>query len=200
MGATDRTITLVNLLKWEAPGGTVRLCNGGFVDFDGERYESRHPVWGQLTEWPDLEDALDELSEGATLTFRPDPAAAVADWWRLDLPGGRLRLWEGELASDMLTVTAATQLADLLVDDPGRTQSPDGGNLLDMELMGRGQRLFIINEGNVCSDRWHQSVWPGELGFVNCTDVPDNFAWGVASTAEQPVKGDKAKKNKKGGG
>ena len=199
MTALDRTISLVRLLKWEAPGGTVRLCDGGFVDFAGERYESWHPVWGTLVEWPELEAVMDELSESASLSFYPNPAATVADWWRVDLPGGRVRLWEGELDADMLTVINATQQADMLVDDAGRVQGPDGSNRLDMDLTGRGERLFLINEGNVCSDRFHQSVWTGELGFVNCTDVPDNFAWGVASTTEQPVKGDKAKKAKKGG-
>lgn len=202
MSAADRAITLVTLIKWDAPGGTVRLCDGGFVDFAGERYEAAHAVWGRVEAWPALDASMDELAEAASVTLLPDAEAALADWWRTDLLDSRLRVWLGELQADGVTVNAATvtQLGDLLVDDAARAQGPDGSDALQLDLTGRAERLFLIDEGNVCSDRFHQSVWPGELGFVNCTDVAGQFAWGTALTStEEPVKGGKKKnKGKKG--
>lgn len=198
MGALDRSITLVTLLKWEAPGGTVRLCDGGFVDFNGERYEAAHAVWGRVAQWPSLDASMDELAEAASVTLLPDAGATLSAWWRADVLDTRMRVWLGELQADGLTVNAATatQLADLLVDNAARAQGPDGSDALELDLTGRAERLFVIDEGNVCSDRFHQTVWPGELGFANCTDVQGQFAWGTAlSSAEDPVKGGK-KKNK----
>lgn len=196
MGATDPTITLVTLLKWEAPGGDVRLCDGGFVDHAGERYEASHPVFGKVLDWPSITATMDDLSEDASITLSPAPGATLADWWRTDLIGTRVQVWVGELDTDLLTVIDATRLGDLLVDTVGREQ-PEGGNLLALDLISRTERLFLTDEGNVCSDRFHQSVWPGETGFLNCTDVAGKFAWGAAeSTAEETSKGGKKKQKK----
>lgn len=204
MTATDRVITLAALLLWEAPDGDVALCDGGFVDFDPGtgtvRFAAHDAVFGSVLEWPELAAQKGDLAEGATLKLAPAPGATLADWWRTDLAGTRLRLWQGEVDSDMVTVSTADQLADLLVDTVGREQAPDGSDVLVLDLMGRTERLFLTDEGNVCSDRFHQSVWGGETGFANCSDVAGKFAWGAAeSGAEETTKAGKKKKKKKGG-
>lgn len=197
MTATDRIITLAWLAKWSAPGGDVRLCNGGFVDHAGERYMAQHPVYGSVADWPELAIEIGDMAESATITLAPSPTATLSDWWRLDLFGTRLRLWHGEVAGDLLTVPSAQLLGDYLVDNVSREQTADGGDLLVLDLIGRTERLFLSNEGNVCSDRFHKSVWAGEAGFANCTDVQGYFAWGAEDTPrEDQADGKKVKKKK----
>lgn len=198
MTATDRNITLSAFLKWNAPDGDVRICDGGFIDYASERYEARHAVFGSVVEWPTISAAMGDMAEQATLKLAPVPGADLADWWRTDLLGTRLRLWLGEVDTDLVTVSSAELLGDFLVDNVAREQGQDGSDLLLLDLTGRTERLFLTDEGNVCSDRFHQSVWSGETGFKNCTDVPARFAWGTAdTTAEETSKGGKKKKKNK---
>jgi hypothetical protein len=91
------------------------------------------------------------------------------------------RFWLGELDSDGKTVINAKLIGDLLVDNLARTIGADGSLVLELPLIGRAEKLFLTNEGNVCSERMHKSVWSGEDGFNNCTDTPQPVAWGIAS-------------------
>ena len=65
-----------------------------------------------------------------------------------------------------------------------RVIAEDGAQTLELPLIGRDQFLFFVNEGNGCSERHHKSVWPGEDGFNNCTDVQIPVPWGVAATPQ----------------
>jgi hypothetical protein len=189
MAATDPVITLAAFLKLEAPDGDVRLCDGGMLDFDSERYESQDAVFGTIAEAAELEAAFGDAAEDGQLILAPNPEADLADWWREDLPGCRIRAWMGEVDADGVTVTNAEQLADWLVDTGERLQQEDGGDMLALELIGRPEKLFIINEGNVCSDRFHQTLFSGELGMSNCTDLQGFVAWGAASPTRSTSSG-----------
>jgi hypothetical protein len=185
MSATDRVVTLVWLMKLEAPGGDVNLCDGGFVDFDAgggvERYSDRHATFGTLAAPDEFEAGFGDMAEAGTLALVPAPGAALTSWYSNTLRDARVRFWLGELDVDGKTVTAAKLIGDLLVDNLARTIGADGSLVLELPLIGRAEKLFLINEGNVCSERFHKSVWSGEDGFNNCTDTPQPVAWGIAS-------------------
>lgn len=180
MAASDIAITLAWFLKWDAPGGAVRLSDGGQLDYADERYQSFDAVFGSVMTWPSISGGFNGMAERGRITFAPEKDAALAAWWRADLFDTRLRLWVGELDADGITVTTAKQLADWLVDNISRVQGEGGQDLLALDLTARAEKLFLVNEGNVCSERFHSSVWPGEIGFRNCTDVPAPVAWGTA--------------------
>lgn len=198
MAVTDRAITPSTFVKFEAPAGDVLLCDGGFVTFDSEDYTARHATFGVVQQFPEAESSFGELAEAATLVLIPSPDASESDWWRADLAGCRVRHWLGEVdPADMRSIDDAELLGDWLVDVVGRDQREGGEDLLVLTLGSRTRRLFLIDEGNVCSDRFHQSVYSGELGLVNCTDVAGKFAWGAADTsAEETSKNGKKKKKK----
>lgn len=181
MSATDIAVTLACFLKWEAPDGDVRLCDGGFLDFASERYDAEDAVFGAMFETETLESSFGDAANDGQVVLAPNPAADVADWWRDDLFDTRLRIWMGAVEADGVTVSSAKLLADMLVDTVERRQGPDGEDLLAVSLIARHEKLFLVNEGNVCSERFHQSVWSGENGFNNCTDVTGFVAWGTAT-------------------
>ena len=184
MSATDRVITLVGLMKLEAPGGDVNLCDGAFVYFDAgsgsERYTSQHAVFGSLGDPEPFDSGFGDSAEGWSLTLVPNPVADLGDWYRADLRDSRVRFWLGEVDPDGKTVSSSELVADMLVDVPSRVIAADGSVTLELDLISRGERLFLVNEGNVASERFHKSIWSGENGFNNCTDVPIPVAWGVA--------------------
>lgn len=183
MSVTDTAITLAAILEWEAPGGTVRLCDGGVVKYDTGAgivtFESEHPVWGTVIDFGAFEGGIGDMVEGGEIVFAPNPAATLSDWWRDDLENTRLRVWQGEIASDGVTLENEELLADWLVDTATRTRGQDGEELMQVECMTRLHKLFQIRDGNTCSDRFHRSIWTGERGFENCHDGPQYFAWGT---------------------
>lgn len=185
MDVSDPVITLAFFLKLEFPDGDVRLCDGAFLDFGGERYEADHPVFGTVKDPGSIEDGFGDMAESGSLVLVPNPEAAVASWWRNDLFDCRMRAWLGEVDTDGKTVSSARLLHDLLVDSYQRVQGAGGEDLLELSFIGRNEKFFLTNQGNVCSDRFHRSLYSGETGFAHCTDVTGFVAWGT----ERPPRG-----------
>ncbi|HEU0045074.1 hypothetical protein [Sphingomonas sp.] len=171
-------LTLVGLLKLELPGATVRLCDGGFCDWNGERYEAEHPVWGTLAAIEPVEEGVGDLAPGGKLTFMPAADALAAAVSSPAFQNARLRGWLGEMGSDGKTVTSARPLFDGSIDTT-TVRLARGSRMVDVSFVSRAERLFLTNQGNTLSPRFHQSVWPGERGFDNCTGVPTAVAWGT---------------------
>lgn len=187
MSATARTISLAVFLKLEAPSGDVNLCDGGFLYFDAgsgtEKYEAHHATFGSLASIDEFDAGFGDAAEGGKIAFHPNPAAAQSDWYSSSLRDCRVRIWEGEVDADGKTVSSAKQIGDFLVDTLARVIGDDGSVTLELELIGRAEKLFLRQEGNVASERFHKTVWAGEDGFNNCTDVVFPVAWGVAAPA-----------------
>jgi len=185
MSGTDRVVTMAAFMTLEAPSGTVRICDGGFLKFDDgsglETFESEHSVFGSIAEMDAFEAAFGDVAESASIAFHPHPDAVLTDWYTPALRDSAVKFWLGEVDRETGVASNAELLADMLVDVPAREISAEGELTLAMELSGRAERLFLTNQGNVCSERFHKSVWAGEDGFNNCTDTPVPVAWGAAA-------------------
>lgn len=181
MALADRNLTMSAFLKLELPGGDVRLCDGGVIKFGGEIYTKRHPVWGAIAEVPPAEAALGDFAPGGAIALNPSPDAPLSVLLADAVRQSRVRAWWGEVDGDSNTVTSATLLGDWIVDLP-RLRVARGVRTIALEMITRAERLFLTNRGNVCSPRFHKSIWPGEKGFDNCTDVPVSVAWGTQNT------------------
>lgn len=183
MSATDPVVNLAWFVKAEFPAGDVRLTAGGFLDYASERYEARHSVFGVLADAGGFEAGFGDAAEGAELVLSPDPDATLTDWWRTDLFDCRVRFWQGFLDADLVTVSTADLLGDFLVDNIIRDQGANGRDLLRLPLIGRPEKFFLKQEGNVCSERHHKTVFATEDGFNNCTNLKGFVAWGAQSPA-----------------
>lgn len=178
MALSDRTLTMSAFMKLELPGGDVRLCDGGVIKFGGEEYSKRHPVWGTVAEVPPAEASLGDFAPGGAIVLAPNPETPLSVLLADAVRGCRVRAWWGEVNSGTNSVVSATRLGDWLIDFP-RLRKRKGVRTIALEMITRAERLFLMNRGNVCSPRFHKSVWPGERGFDNCTDVPVQVAWGT---------------------
>ena len=200
MSVTDVFITLAAVLEWQAPDGDVLLAEGGVVKFNSgtgtATFSGSDPDFGTIASFDVFDTGVGDLVEGGTITFAPPADAPASAWWRTDLENTRLRVWLGEIdPADGVTLTDAETLADWLVDTATREQG-NGQDLLTIQFMARDQKFFEVRQGNVCSDPFHQSIWPGELGFANATDAQQFFAWG----AEAPPSGSGGGSGGAGGG
>lgn len=183
MAATDVSITFAAALLWEAPGGNVALADGGVVKYDPGSgtitFESEHPDFGTIAGFDTFDTGTGDNVDGGVIDFAPPSSATLSNWWRTDLENTRMRLWVGEIDSDGVTLTGEEVLADWLVDTASREQGAAGSDILSVEFMTRLEKLFEINQGNVCSDTFHRSIWSNERGFENCHDGAQYFAWGT---------------------
>jgi hypothetical protein len=188
MAATDIAITIAGFLKWEAPDGDVRLTDGGLVTFSAESYGSEDAIFGTVVSANLPASSFDGSAETGELVLVPNGDAAESLWWRSGLEDTRIRFYNGEVEADGHTVIDPEIEADMLIDTVELRQNGKENHLV-LSLMSRANRLFYVNEGNVCSDRFHQTIWPGELGFRNCTDAQQYFAWGTSSPPSGGVGG-----------
>ncbi|QAY77928.1 hypothetical protein [Sphingosinicella sp. BN140058] len=180
MPFAGQKIMLAGLLVMELPTKTVRLCDGGFLYWGGAKFESVDADFGAIEGLePVLEGAGDE-APGGKLVFLPSSTAAAATLSRPDFQNSRVRFYLAEVNEATGAVIGTPELLfDGLLDKTDLKLSR-GTRRLEVDFISTAERLFLINEGNVLSSRFHKSVWPGELGLDNATGLQVSVAWGVA--------------------
>lgn len=177
MALGDGFITLIGLVQFDFPGRTVRLTDGGPARLGGNLFQPSDAVFGTLASMDQIDDSVGDMTPDGGLALYVPQATALATVFNPALQNSRVQIWSGELNPATGLVSNEIREADALVDqvswDPIERR-------LDIVLMARAERLLIANRGNVAGSAFHKSVWPGELGFDNCTDVPFQKAWGAA--------------------
>lgn len=184
----ERRIGLVSLLKIEFADHELRLCDGGFIDFDGERYLSADSVFGSLGGFQVAQERAGDEAADAMLTLLPPQGTAAGVLNDSGHQGSRVRFWlvEYDLDTGEAVDATADQLASMRVDVP-TLRLMQRSKALDLDLMDAAMRLFLINRGNVLSPRFHRSIWPDEAGMDNMTGTPRQVAWGVQGPARGSV-------------
>jgi hypothetical protein len=179
MAFGDPSVTLAGLLQMDLPGGTVRLCDLGDTRWGGVLFSSDHATFGTVFAVQIGADGLDDVAPGGTLTLIPAGDADADDLADAAMQGSALKMWVAEIDPATGLVTGTPEpIFDGLVDVP-RLANRGGARLLDFDFISSAEAFLLRNDGNVLSDRWHQSIWPGELGLQNADGLAVQVAWGV---------------------
>lgn len=178
------SITLSGLIKIELPEATLLLCDGGFVIWGGDTFFNTDPVFGSIGAIEPLSEGVGDSAPALRLTFLPASTAAAADLSQPSWQGSRVRMWIAEVN---LSTNAVIGTPDLMFD--GQTDSTElvigkGKRELVMDVVSSAERLFVIDEANTLSDRFHKSLYPGERGEENATGVGVGVAWGTSGPAQ----------------
>jgi hypothetical protein len=172
---------LAGFLRWEAGAEDVRLTDDGTLTFDGLSYTRDHPVFGRIGSFMPINEGVGDEAPAGTLTFIPDPDAAPTTINAPTLQGTRIRMWIGEIDRDTgLLDGDPDQMLDSIVDVT-KLKLGRGVKAIEVDIVSRAERLFLLNEGNVLSGEFHRRIYPGELGLNNAIGVSTVVAWGVAS-------------------
>jgi hypothetical protein len=180
MATTDTAFTLTGLIQIDFPSGTVRLCDGGFVNFGADRFDAKDAVFGTIAAASEIEESITDFAPGGSITLSVSPDAPLSTILNPAIQNARVQMWLAEVSSDGFTILAgsADKLFDGFVDYT--TWQP-----LDYKLSifyaTKAEHLLMRNKGNVLSSSFHKRVWPGELGCDNATDAEIEVAWGTAS-------------------
>jgi hypothetical protein len=177
------SIVLAGLIEIALPGGTVRLTDGGFVDWDGDMFTAEDAVFGAIESVEPVSEGISDEAPAGRLTLLPPKLAAASDLFRTDAQGSPIRFWMAEVdRATGLLVGDPELMFDGLIDSMSVRSGKDGRQV-DIEFMAAAEKLFMIREGNVLSTRFHQLAWPGEKGFDHCTGVQGGVPWGTPDPA-----------------
>lgn len=178
------SVALTGLIKIELPEATLFLCDGAFVIWGSETYSSTDAVFGGIGAIEPLSEGVGDSAPALRLTFLPASTAAAADLSQPSWQGSRVRMWIAEVN---LSTNAVVGTPELMFD--GQTDSTElvvgkSKRELVMDIVSAAERLFVIDEANTLSDRFHQLLYPGERGEENATGVGVGVAWGTALPAQ----------------
>jgi hypothetical protein len=172
-------LTITGLAEITLPTQTIRLCDGAFVYWGANKFESSDPDFGSIESVDSIEERVGDEAPGGRLTFLPVSTAAAATLSQPTFQGSPMKFW---LARVNETTGLLDGTPELVFDGELDTTTLRVGRstrALDMEFISVAERLFNVNEGNVLSPRFHKSVWAGELGLDNAHGVGTTVAWGV---------------------
>lgn len=179
MSFDGRVTTIAGLMEMELPDRTVRLCDGGFVDWPARgMFRAKDEIFGTLESVETVSEGVSDEFPAFTLTLLPPKLAAASDLFRADAQGSSVRFWLAEV----------DRLTGLLVGTPEQVQAAAidtidlrvgrAGRYVDVECTV-GERAFMVREANVLSTSFHQRAWPGEKGFDHCDGTGSTVPWGV---------------------
>lgn len=176
--------TLAGLVKIELPDATLRICDGAFVRWDAETFEASDPDFGTIGSMEPVEEGVGDEIPALRMTFLPNSTASAAILSQPEYQGCRVRMWIAEVDIDTNEV-----VGDPSLEFDGQADSTEliigkGTRELEMDVVSAAERLFVINEGNTLSPRFHKLLYPGELGQDNAIGVGVGVAWGTALPAQ----------------
>lgn len=176
---SSNKILMMFVLKIVLPDYTIRLCDGGMVDFQGEEYNSRDPIFGIVAGIDKGQEGSNDSAPGLVLTLAPEPGPAA----KLSSPGmqsSSVQVYALEVDQDTNNVINHKLEFDGRLDFT-KLMGALKERSLDIGVISEADWLFARDEGNTLSDRFHQEFYPGELGLTNITGVERQVAWGVGA-------------------
>lgn len=172
-------IAFTGLVKIEFPGHTLRLSDGGFIDWAGDLYQAKDDVYGTIGGAQAISEGVGEEVPVFELMLLPpgDRATSV-----LAAPGSqaaRAQFWLAEYDVDAGTLIGTPdEQFDGQVDQISLAFGQDTRTMA-VSIVSNTARLLERNIGNSLNSAFHKAVWPGELGHDNADGLGRQVAWGV---------------------
>ncbi|MGC4252428.1 MAG: hypothetical protein QM605_13460 [Sphingobium sp.] len=182
MAFTGRILHLVALMQIDLPERTIRLCDGGFIYWGGNKFDCIDEDFGTVASAESFGEKTGDEAPGGRVTFYPSSSASAASLSQPSYQGARMRFWLGEF--DPLTgqiVGTPDLTADLAIDTV-TLKAGKGTRAVDVEFESAAKRLFMVMRGQALNDRFHQSCYPGEKGMANATAMPRSSPWGAEAS------------------
>ena len=167
--------------------GYLRLLDGsGEVTFLGRTFTGLDPMYGVLANLEKISDGFGDSAPSLNITINPPTADAAAILASEDMQGKSVAIWLG-----VLTPGAGVVQPPLLVFsgqvDQGVLSVGVGSRSLALNCVSIWEIMFDDNQGTRLTNAFHQSAWPGELGFEFVTAIDRQLPWGADTPRPQVV-------------
>jgi hypothetical protein len=180
MALNSTVVLLTGLIEMQLPSRTVRLCDGGFVNWPARGlFTSQDSKFGTIESVEGVTDAVGDEAPGARLTLLPTSTAAASDLFQSNAQGSPILFWLAEVDRATGLLVGTPNLLFLGMVDFMRLAVGKNSRKVEVEFVAAAERLFLVREGNVLSPRFHNDAWPGENGFNHCTGNGTQVPWGI---------------------
>lgn len=181
LGAERALVAL--LIRAELPGYTMRLLVGGSgaIQWGDEVFADVDPLFGTLAALDEIEDGAGDEAPDFSFSMFPPTGSSAAMLCSPSYQEAPVTVWLAafNLATGLL-IPSPELLASYQWDIA--TLMPDRGKReVEILCVSVFDLLLEDDEGARLSDAFHQSIWPGELGFANVTANERQIYWGLAS-------------------
>ena len=173
-------ITLCGLIKIELPTYTVFICDGGFVYFGGDTYQSEDAEFGVISGF-EISGTAPDQAPGGKITFLTPSATAAAQLVSPGFQTSKLSIWLAEVDESTATVIGTPTILTLAQLDRGVISETMRSREVALEFVSLGERLMTLNEGNSLNGTFHKRIFSGELGLDNAIGMGVTIAWGAAT-------------------
>lgn len=172
-------VSIIGLVRIALPSATVRLCDGGFIEFGGELYQSKDPVFGTIGSVQGLTEGIGDEIPALEMTLLPPVSSAPSQLSQPGYQNSVVQFWVGEYDQEDGVLIGTPDLLfhgqiDQVTMLAGRARRE-----ISLTVVSTAERLFLRNDGNTLTPRWHKSIWPGEKGHDNAVGLTIPVAWGV---------------------
>lgn len=161
------------------PSVTLALLDGsGVVTFAGSTFVGEDPTYGVLADVEEISDGGEDEAPRARIRLNPKNLTALTALAASSNQGAKVEIWEG-----LIDLTTGLPVPDPDLAFEGFYDQPTWQpKTMDLVIdCGSVFELFFENdEGVRLTDSFHQSIWPGELGFQYVTETSRQLPWGSA--------------------
>ncbi len=173
-------VALTGLVQIDLPEKTLRYCDGGFFEFEGETFRSSDETFGTIGALNTMSEGVGDVVPALQLTLLPANGAVASEISKPGHQTSRARFWIAEYNVETGVIGSSEVMFDGQIDQTVLSVGR-GTKTLDISIVSLAERLFEGNLGNTLNPTWHKSVWPGETGHDNATGLSKPVAWGVES-------------------
>lgn len=177
-----RSPTIFGAVSIDLPDYQINLLDGAaHLTFNGRTFTGRDATYGTLSAISNLTDGMGSEAPRLSLTLLPSGDAAAADLAGPDMQGSIVKIYLGAVDRSTGQVIPSPHLLFIGELDVPILSAGENMRELEYEVASIFERFFTDDEGARLSTGFHQSIWPGELGFDFQTGVPQGVYWGVES-------------------
>lgn len=170
------SVTGILLVTVELPDHTIRWTDGGFVAWGENIYEEVDDTFGVLSSLEEVNDGVEDSATTWAFDMMANPSV-FPDLIAPDVQGSVVTVHFG----------AVERSTGLLIGEPDLLQrveldQPTGTFMGESDPLTWGccteeARMLEESDEQRLTDAFHQSVWPGELGYANVTNVKRKMYW-----------------------
>lgn len=166
-------------IRFELPGTTLRLLDGsGVVTVGAEQYSGSDDTFGAIAAVDAVSEDMGDEAPELRFLFHPADTAAATALANPAMQGSPVAAMIGAVNPATGLAIGAPEVIFLGEVDVATLSLSAASRELQFSVVSVFERLFEVDEGERASDGFHQSIWPGELGFSGVTGTTQKLFWG----------------------
>lgn len=171
--------TVFCALEIVLPDHTLRVLDGtGVVAFGDRTFGGSDATFGILHAIESVAEQVGTEAPRVRFTFMPSTMDATVALSAPSAQGSEVSLWFGAVDPATGLVIGEPELLFIGELDAVEGAFDQNSRVLTLDVASAWDRLFDVNEGNRLNNAFHQSIWPGELGFQYVTQIQRDEPWG----------------------